>query len=598
MSKIQNVDALEFDQIKNNIKNFLRAKPEFTDYDYEGSAMSILIDILAYNTHYNSLYTNMMLNESFLDSASKYSSVVSLAKSIGYTAKSVRSASAKLTVVVSDVPDSPDTLTLPKHTAFKSIKDGKEFSFYTLNTYTSPNVAGTYTFNVDVTEGFPIKNFYTVADAIDYIVPNTNADMLTLGVFVQESSTSSATRQFYRTDEILDIGPEDSVFYIKQREDLFYQIFFGDDVIGRSVQTGNVIFLDYLVSKGESGNGCSAFYYASGARGDVLYSVTTTQIASGGADAESITSIKFNAPRNYIAQNRAVTSEDYKNQILSHFPQVESVAVWGGQDNDPPQYGRVFISAKPFGRSALNAIEKNQINDFLSKKRSVVSVQQVFVDPTILEIGLDVHAYYNPLTTTKTTGELKQLVKASIDSYASTLNVFESSFRFSKLSSLIDTSDNSIVSNISKIHLVRSVTPNIGIYESYHINIGNPIYAHVGSVKSSRIRVPLFDGYVSIQNDEIGDLYIYDFTPEGLQRKSTTKVGRVNFDSGLISIENIRINSLFDPIFEFKIIPTSNDVVPTRQNILTLPPKRTTINIIADPTISGGSSNYIFSPSR
>ena len=173
MSKIQNVDALEFDQIKNNIKNFLRAKPEFTDYDYEGSAMSILIDVLAYNTHYNSLYTNMMLNESFLDSASKYSSVVSLAKSIGYTAKSVRSASAKLTVVVSDVPYTPEMLTLPKHTSFKSIKDGKECSFYTLNTYTSPNVAGTYTFNVDVTEGFPIKNFYTVADAIEYIIPNT-----------------------------------------------------------------------------------------------------------------------------------------------------------------------------------------------------------------------------------------------------------------------------------------------------------------------------------------------------------------------------------------------------------------------------------------
>lgn len=597
MSKLMNVDALEFDTIKNNLKTFLRNSPDFTDYDYEGSAMSILIDVLTYNTHYNALYTNMMLNESFLDSASKYSSVVSLAKSIGYTAKSVKSASANVTVVITDVPDAPDTLTLPKHTSFKSVKDGKEFSFYTLNTYTAQRVADSYTFNIVITEGFPISNYYVVSDGVDYVIPNANADLLTLSVFVQESTTSSSIRQFRRTDEILEVGPEEPIFYIKQREDLFYQTFFGDDVIGRAVSPGNVVFLEYLVSKGEIGNGCSAFYYASGARGDVLYSVTTTQIASGGANAESISSVKFNAPRNYIAQNRAVTSEDYKNQILSHFPQVQSVSVWGGQDHSPPQYGRVFISAKPYGRDFLNSIEKNQINDFLSKKRSVVSVQQVFVDPSILEIGIEANVYYNPLTTTKTTGELHQMVKSTIESYSSDLDVFDISFRFSKLSTMIDKTDDSIVSNISKIYLVKSVTPSISTFERYQIEIGNPIFMQAGTIKTSRIRIPMFDEYVAIQNDESGDLYVYEFSLEGIQRKSTTKVGTVDYSKGTITIPNLRINSLFDPVFEFRIVPSSNDVVPIRQNILTVPPKRTTINIISDPTMNG-SSDYIFSSSR
>lgn len=597
MSKLLNVDALEFNTIKNNIKEFLRNSPDFTDYDYEGSAMSILIDVLAYNTHYNALYTNMMLNESFLDSASKYSSVVSLAKSIGYTAKSVKSAAAKVTVVVSDVPDSPDTLTLPKHTAFKSIKDGKEFSFYTTNTYTSARINDEYIFNVDITEGFPISNFYLVSDGVEFVIPNKNADLTTLNVFVQESSTSSYIRQFRRTDEILEIGPEEPIFYIKQREDLFYQTYFGDDVIGRSVVPGNLVFLDYLVSNGEIGNGCSEFYYASGARGDVLYSVTTTQVAAGGADAESINSIKFNAPRNYLAQNRAVTSDDYKNQLLSHFPQIESVAVWGGQDNSPPQYGRVFISAKPFGRNALNDIEKKQINDFLSKKRSVVSVQQIFVDPSILEIGFETNVYYNPLSTTKTTGELQAMVKTTVESYSSGLNIFDATFRFSKLSALIDSCDPSIVSNISKIYLVKSVIPSISVFERYSVEIGNPIFRQAGTVRSSRIRIPLFDGPVTIQNDSSGDLYVYETTQEGVQRKTTTKIGTVDYTNGVIDIPNMRINSLFDPIFEFRITPSSNDVVPIRQNILTMPPKRTTINIISDPTING-SSNHIFSSSR
>ena len=597
MSKIHNVDSLEFDSIKSNIKNFLRTIPEFTDYNFEGSAMSMVIDVLAYNTHYNSLYTNMMLNESFLDSASKYSSVVSLAKSIGYTAKSAKSSIAKLRVKVSDVPNSPEVLNLPKHTSFKSTKGGKEYSFYTQDIYSAPRVADTYTFEIDVVEGFPISNYYVNNGDVDFIIPNKEVDLTTVRVMVQESSTSSRIRQYYRVDDILYANSETPMFYVKQREDLFYQIYFGDGSIGKTIEPGNVIFIDYMVSKGEESNGCSAFYYASGARGDSLYEVSTIQNSAGGADPESIESIKFNAPRNYISQNRAVTSDDYKNQILSNFPMVQTVAVWGGQDNNPPQYGRVFISAKPFGRSKLNDIEKKQIVDFLSKKRSIVSVQHVLVDPTIIEIGVDVNVYYNTSISTKNPGVLKQMVRSSIEAYDEELNVFESNFRFSRLSRMIDSTDPSILSNVSRIYLVRTVTPNIGVVDKYQIELGNPIFRQEGTIRSSRIRIPMFEGYVTIQNDESGDLYIYDYTSEGIQRKTNTKIGHVNYEKGTFILENLRINSLFDPTFEFRITPLSNDVLPVRQNILSIPSKRTTVNVIAEQNTSDANS-HIFSASR
>ena len=597
MSKIHNVDSLEFDSIKTNIKNFLRSSPEFTDYDFDGSAMSILIDVLAYNTHYNSLYTNMMLNESFLDSASKYSSVVSLAKSIGYTAKSAKSSIAKLRVKISDVPNSPDILTLPKHTSFKSSKDGKEYSFYSQDSQSAPRISDTYTFDIDVVEGFPVNNYYVNAGEVEFIIPNKDVDLTTVKVLVQETATSSKIRQFLRVDDILSVNPESLVFYVKQREDLFYQIYFGDGSIGENIDPGNVVYIDYMVSNGSASNGCSAFYYSAGARGDSLYEVSTIQNSAGGADPESIESIKFNAPRNYLAQNRAVTSDDYKNQILSNFPMVQTVSVWGGQDNTPPQYGRVFISAKPFGRSVLNAIEKKQIVDFLSKKRSIVSVQQIMVDPTIIEIGIDASVYYNPIVATKNPGTLQQMVRSSIEAYNDDMNVFESNFRFSRLSRMIDSTDASIVSNVSKIYLVRTVTPNIGVFEKYQIEIGNPIFKQEGTVRSSRIRIPMFDTYVTLQNDDSGDLYIYDYTSEGIQRKTNTKIGRINYETGTIIIDSLRINSLFDPAFEFRIIPLSNDVIPVRHNILSIAAKRTNINVIADHTLSG-SSNHIFSASR
>ena len=599
MTKLVNVDALEFETIKKNIKDFLRGQREFSDYDFEGSAMSTLIDILAYNTHYNAIYTNLMLNESFLDSASKYSSVVSLAKSIGYTAKSVKSAAAKLRVTVSGVPVLEPTMTLPKGTAFRSVLGKKEFTFYTIGAYTAPLQGDRYVFDIDVYEGLPVTNFYVNSDGVQFIIPNRNADTTTLRVTVQESISSSALSQFYQTTDLITLTKDSYAFFIKQREDLFYEVFFGNGVIGRAINPGNVVYLDYIVANGAAANGCSQFFYSSGFRGDVLYTVTTTTVAIGGADEESINSIKHNAPRNYISQNRAVTAIDYENQILSHFPQVETVSAWGGQDNDPPVYGKVFLAVKPYGRNALTDLEKKQINEFLSTKRSVLSVQQTFVDPTVIEIALVTNIYYNPNATTRTEGEIAVLVKNAIKTYGKSLNGFESTFRFSKLTSVIDSADPSIVSNISKITLCREVKPVIGASDRYHFSTGNPIFNKEGSVKSSRIYVPNYDTHVTIQNDSAGVLWIYQFNQDGTPVKTTTRIGTVDLAKGTIDIPLLTINDLYDPVFMFYMTPSSNDVVPIRQNLISLPGSRLTINMISDQTSYGlGGNNFVFSESR
>lgn len=590
-NKLLAVDELDFDRIKANIKTFLQGQSELTDYNFEGSVISTLLDVLAYNTHYNALYTNLAINESFIDSASKYSSVVSLAKSIGYTAKSAKSARASLSVVVSDVPGNPTFLTIPKGTSFKSEKDGVLYSFYTDQPHTAQNVSNQFQFNFDVIEGSPASNSYTVGLGTQYVIPNKNVDLSSMSVAIQENIGSSVLTQFKLVDDLLMVKGVDSVYFVKQREDLFYEIYFGNDVIGKAVSSGNVVFLDYLISNGAVTNGCSTFFYGSGFRTDVIYAVSVNTAAHGGADAESIDSIKFNAPRAYVAQNRAVTADDYTNQILSNFPQVESISVWGGQDHEPKQYGRVFISAKPFGRNALNAQEKADIQLFLSKRRAVVSVQQMFVDPVILNIGLTTNVYYDAKTTTQSQGDIRNLVHATITDYSNTLNTFDASFRFSKLSRLIDGTDDSIISNISTIFLQYTIVPLYGIAETYTISLGNPILAADGSVKSSRFYIPAASNFVYFVSMANGDIVLNDQFLDGTERTRGV-VGSVDFNTGKISVNRLLIAALYDPNLILTIIPKSNDVIPTRQNILTIPDSLVQINIIPE------SEKHIFTASR
>lgn len=600
------VDSLDFDGIKTNIKNFLKGQSVFQDYNYEGSALSTLIDVLAYNTHYNALYTNMMLNESFLDSASKYSSVVSLAKSIGYTAKSTKQSIAKIRLEVSDVPYPEDVMTLPKGTYFRGSVGNAEYSFYSREAVTASNSNpigenGLYTFEIDIVEGTPVTNFYTVTDSSSFVMNNLQQDLSTLKVSVQENSQSSVIQTFYAVDDLLNVRGIDNVYFVKQLESGHYEVYFGNDVIGKQVQNGNIVYLDYMVSSGEASNSCSQFYYSGGFRGDVLYQTTVIESSIGGADKEQIESIKYNAPRAYVTQNRAVTASDYKTLIQSNFPQVEAIQVWGGQDNVPRKYGVVFISAKPYGdRSSLNSQEKTEILEFLDSNKAIMTVQHEFYDPEILEIEVDLNAYYTPRLTTKSEGDLRAIISSSVQTYSNQMNTFESSFRFSKFQKAIDESERSIVSNITKIKVQKKIQSYYGQSYQYFVDFGNPIFNSANQIYSSRFYVPDQTRPCMISLDDNSVLCLYVINTDSQKTKIKT-IGSVDFSKGSIKIDELIITALYDESLKFTMTPSSNDVVPVRNHIIRLPLNKLKINMIVD-AVGAGTSNagmsHIFSESR
>lgn len=603
MSKQIITDELDFDNIKANIKSFLMGQDVLKDYNYEGSALSVLIDCLSYNTHYNSLYTNFVANEMFLDSASKYSSAVSLAKTIGYTPTSYRSAKAVITLTVTlPANETPASLTLPRGTSFISPVGNLSYNFMTLTDYTVPRSNGVYVFSdVELFEGSYQTRTYIANDATQYVIPHKNVDTTTLQVLVRESNNSSVTNVFSYADNMLHVKPTDSVYFMKQREDLFYEAYFGNGYIGKAIDTGNVITLNYLVSSGSVVNGAKIFTYFGGFRPEVEYAVTVTSVAIGGAENESLKSIKFNAPKAYISQNRAVTVSDYETTIYNNFPNIQSVKVWGGQDNIPKVYGKVFVCAKPFGREYLNTDEKNAILEVLNS-RKVMTMIPTFVSPDFLRIEVATSVYYNPSIARKTVGQLQTAVQAAIEDYANTLNVFESSFRYSALGRKIDSVDASIISNITNLRLRQPVTPQYQSVANYSAYYGNPIFqkANGGTFYSTRFYESTTPEICVLSDDGIGNINLKSISATGIETKLRT-VGTIDYASGVINISNLNIVGLYDSEFEFIFYPSSNDIVPVRQFILTVPSQYTVVNMIADNLASGNNnanSNHIFTASR
>lgn len=603
MTKQIVTDELDFDNIKANIKTFLMGQDVLKDYNYEGSALSVLIDVLAYNTHYNSLYTNFVANEMFLDSASKYSSAVSLAKTIGYTPSSYRSAKAVIDITaVLPSSETPPALTIPKGTSFVSPIGNTSYTFITLTDYTTSRVDGEYRFtNVELFEGVAQTRTFIANDASQFVIPHATVDTTTLRVSVRESNNSSVIDTFQFAENLLQIKAMETAYFIKQREDLFYEVYFGNDFIGKAIQPGNVVSLSYLSSSGSVVNGVKSFTYFGGFRADITYSIALVSSAVGGSEAETLKSIKFNAPKAYTAQNRAVTVSDYETLIYNRFPNIQSVKVWGGQDHIPRTYGKVFVCAKPFSKEYLNTDEKNAILDVLNTRKVMTMIPE-FVSPDFLRIEVSTSVYYNASVARKTSGELKSLVTGVINDYANTLNIFESSFRFSALSRKIDSSDASFVSNITKLRLRHPVQPQYQTVANYKAYYGNPIYSKTsgGTFFSTRFyEVDTADKCYLIDNG-VGGILLMSESDAGIVT-IIREVGTISYADGTINISNLNIVGIYDPEFEFVFYPSSNDIIPVRQFILTVPTKYTVVTMIADNLASGennANSNHIFTSSR
>lgn len=602
-----NVTELDFDNIKSNLKNFLKGQDQFQDYDFEGSAMSVLLDVLAYNTHYNALYNNMAINEMFLDSARKRNSIVSLAKMLGYTPRSASCAKAIVTVTVSGGSNAPSTITLPAYSEFTTNVDGTQYTFYNTGSVSSVRSNNAYVFSdLEITEGRPLNFKYAVSAGTRYIIPNSNVDIRTLKVRVQENSTSSMYETWTNTDSVVNATSVSRAFWVKEIDEGLYEITFGDGNIGRALDEGNIVHLDYFVSSLDAANGARSFSYNGGTvLAGATVSVTTTGIASNGSDKEANDSIRFNAPKFYAAQNRAVTPDDYKALIYANVPEAKSVSVWGGEDNNPPVYGKTFICIKPKDATKLTSVQKAAITSSILQNRNVVSVIPEIVDPEYINIALDITVYYNEQDTTRTAAEIATLVRQTVISYNdSDLQTFDGVFRFSKLSKLIDETDPSIVNNITTVLLRRKLTPRYNVSAQYLLNMINPIYysgVAEESFQSTGFYIAGSDQVHYLDDDGIRYVRLFRLGTNATKIIVNDQIGTIDYTKGIVDIKNLHITALADVDFELSIAPQSNDVVSALTQVAEIATDHLKITAIADKTASGdlrGGYNYQFTSSR
>jgi len=496
------ITELDFDDIKLNLKNYLRTQTEFSDYDFEGSGLAILLDMLAYNTHYNAYLANMVANEMFLDSAVKRESAVSIAKHLQYTPRSVIGAIATLDVTydVGTDPAPPSLLVMDRYAQFNTVIDNIQYNFVTLEPITASLSGTTYFFEgIQVKEGFPVTNTYNVVNpgpAEKYIIQNENVDITTVRVRVQKSSTDTTTVAYTRVIDVSGfvnatlIGGDDAIFFVEENPFGKFEIFFGDGNIGRKLEPGNIVFIDYLVSSGTSPNVSSTVGAAQIFTGPRINNfspatIVTTESPNGGQNKETIQEIKFNAPRANAAQNRLVTVDDYKALIKRDVQNLRAVSVWGGQDNDPPIYGKVFISILPTSGNALTKQVKDRIiKEILGDKR-VVAITPEIVDPEIFWVNLAVSVKYDVKRTVLTGDQISSLVRTKIQNYFDlNLNTFNENFLYSRLSAAIDSADQSVLGSQTIIKQQIRFVPSLTIANRNRFVLNNVLQE--GTLETSR----------------------------------------------------------------------------------------------------------------
>lgn len=461
------ITELEFSQIKDNLKNYLGASEQFSDYNFEGSGINNLLDVLAYNTHYNALLAHLQANEMFIDTAIKRSSVVSIAKTLGYTPRSIVSSRARVNVVVTSAAAGP--LTIAKYSKFNTTVNNQTYSFIALDEHIANKIGGSFTFtNVDICEGAVITQEQTIAaDQITgpITIRNNNIDLSTLEVVVENSSSDATSASWKRSETVIDVTSTDKVYWVEEGPDGYYKLFFGDNIIGKSLTVGNIVTITYVASKGALSNGASSFSAQFSLGGTLVTSLVYA--ASGGSDRENIDSIRFNAPRYNATRGRAVTVEDYKTLIMANFDKAKSVTVWGGEQNVPPIYGKVFISIDPKDDYIVTDSDKNYLINNVIRPRSVLSLQHEFVDPVYLYVGMNVKLDYDKKITRYTNTQVASLAAGEIRRYFTTeLSTLDKNFYYAQLVNRIQTSQRSILGTLIDLRLQRRLVPILNVVEA------------------------------------------------------------------------------------------------------------------------------------
>jgi hypothetical protein len=486
-----NVDAklkvaeLDFDTIKSNLKGFLKSQSEFSDYNFEGSGMGVLLDILAYNTHYMGYYLNMVSNEMFIDTAINRGSVVSHAKLLGYTPRSRVAAQAALNLTITPVVgDSNSSVIIPRFTRFLSeTKDGVNYVFVNPSARIVSKNASTGLFvaeNLQIKEGQPVSISFTY-DATNntkqaFELPDMGIDTSTLQVAVQQSGQNANLQTYLISQDATNVDPDALVYYLEENKNGKYQIYFGDGVIGKSLVDGNIVIVSYVITSGSPANGLSSFRLLDNFLNGSSTAITTVSDSTSGTSEETIDKIRFTAPKAYISQNRAVTKNDYIALLNRDYPYFEAVNVWGGEENSPPVYGKVFFTAKPLGGYEITQAEINNVINNIIKPFSVLTVIPEYVEAEYNYINLTAEVNFDPTKTNKSVSEIELAVRSCIRNFANTnLNTFNSAFKISQLQRTIDDCDQSISSNEVGVVLEKRFSPDITKPASYVLNFGTEI---------------------------------------------------------------------------------------------------------------------------
>ena len=583
------VTDLNFNSIKSNLKAFLRGKPEFTDYDFEGSALSTIIDLLTYNTYYNSVYTNLVGNEMFLDSAQIRNNVVARAKMLGYTPTSARSASATLDVTITPSTNL-NSVTINSNTLFTSTLDGIQYKFTTPDTYVLTRESGYSSNTVTIKEGEPVTQKFTVdtSTAQRFVLDNDNVDTTSLKIRIQTSSANTAKRTFTQATNIVDVQANSQVFFIQENEDGKYEVLFGDSILGKALDNGNIVISDYRVTNGSVVNGANNFVAPSALGGQSTFTVSVANSAFGGANAESMESIKFNAPKSFQRQNRAVISNDYKRTILAEAPDIQAVSVWGGEDNDPPIYGKVYIAAKPTSGNLLSDQRKAELVTLLTTK-NVVTISPTFVDATFLYVVPTIKVRYNVSATSLLASAISDKVATAVLNFeTSQLSLFDKKFRESDFIASVTGSDQSILGANITYRMMKRFTPNQNVTTSYSIafnnGISNPYAGHYGAVSSTSFTFQ--NQTCFLDDDGNGILRIYYLDSQNNKTYLNTSAGTVNYSTGLVIIQSVVITS--SSTIEVSTKPAINDIAPARNMILLI--SKAAIDVINDSTGATESS--------
>ena len=600
------ISELDFENIKGSLKRFLSNQNEFKDYDFEGSSMAILLDLLAYNTHYLAYNANFVANEMFMDTAQLRSSVASLAKLVGYTPNSARAPIADLKLVINDGTGA--TITIPAGTKFSTTVDGLTYTFVSIADKTVQPVDGIYTAqSLNVYEGTYVSYNYTYDSSdIDqrFLIPSDRADSTTIKVAVQNSASDTTSNTYTRATSITELDGTSKVFFLQEAEDGQYETYFGDGVIGKALEDGNIISISYVVTNKTEANGATSFSLSGSISGFNDVTLTVNSSAQGGNEPEALQSIKQNASSFYSAQDRAVTVEDYKTKVKQLYANTQSVSAWGGEDAETPFYGRVYISILPTSGSNLTDSTKDRIVKDL-KKYSVASVTPVIVDPETTDIVLTTTVKFDEKTTTKVSDTIKSNVITTITNYnANTLQSFDTMFRHSKLTGLIDDTDDSILSNITTVQLRKSFTPTIGSSTKYTINFANALYNPHSGHNTSSGGILSSTGFKIDGNttdvfflDDDGNGNVRRYKMDGSVRSyANSTQGTINYTTGSVEVNSLNVSNIENirgaasTVIEVTVKPNSNDIVPIRNQVLDIDIANSSVTVEAD-TLVGGSAN-------